>query len=61
MWVHLVSREMPEQCLNIDNFLEQTNVVFRFDVLTAVKMSMFVFGVLTPRGLVGRYQRFGGR
>jgi hypothetical protein len=32
----------------------------RFDVLTAVKMSMLVFWVVTPCGLVGRYQRFGG-
>jgi hypothetical protein len=31
-----------------------------FEVLTAVKMSMFVFWVATPRWLVGGYQRFGG-
>jgi hypothetical protein len=30
----------------------------RFEVLTAVKMLMFVFSVATPRGLAGRYQRF---
>jgi hypothetical protein len=32
---------------------------FRFEVLTAVKMSMLFFWVVTPCGLVGRYQRFG--
>jgi hypothetical protein len=30
-----------------------------FEVLTSVKMSMFVFWVVTPCGLVGRYHRFG--
>jgi hypothetical protein len=30
-----------------------------FEVLTAVKMSMLVFWVVKPNGLVGRYQRFG--
>jgi hypothetical protein len=28
----------------------------RFEVLTAVKMSVFVFRVATPCGLVGKYQ-----
>jgi hypothetical protein len=32
----------------------------RFQVHMAVKMSMLVFWVVTPCGLVGRYQRFGG-
>jgi hypothetical protein len=32
----------------------------RFEVLTAVKMSMLVFWVVMPCGLVGKYQRFGG-
>jgi hypothetical protein len=32
----------------------------RFEVLTAVKMSILVFWVVTQCGLVGRYQRFGG-
>jgi hypothetical protein len=31
----------------------------RCDVLTAVKTSMLVFCVVTPCGLIGRYQRFG--
>jgi hypothetical protein len=31
----------------------------RFEVLTAVKMSMLVFWVVTMCGLVGRYQRLG--
>jgi hypothetical protein len=34
-------------------------VSLRFEVLKAVKMSMLVFWVATPCGLVGRYQRFG--
>jgi hypothetical protein len=32
----------------------------RSEVLTAVKMSMLVFWVVTPCGLVNGYQRFGG-
>jgi hypothetical protein len=32
----------------------------RFEVLMAVKMSMLVSWVVTPYGLVGRYQRLGG-
>jgi hypothetical protein len=32
----------------------------KFENLAAVKMSMFVFWVVTPCGLVGRYQHFGG-
>jgi hypothetical protein len=32
----------------------------RFEVLTAVKMSMLLFWIVTPCGLVGRYQGFGG-
>jgi hypothetical protein len=31
----------------------------RFDVLTEESMSMFLFWVVTPCGLVGRHQRFG--
>jgi hypothetical protein len=40
--------------------IQETNVIIdRFEVLTAVKLSMlFSFG--TPCGFVGRYQRFGG-
>jgi hypothetical protein len=30
-----------------------------FEVLTAVKMSVFIFWVVTPCGPVGRYQSFG--
>jgi hypothetical protein len=37
-----------------------TNWYVRLEVLTAVKMLMFVFWVMTPFRLVGRYQRFGG-
>jgi hypothetical protein len=33
--------------------------MMRFEVLTEVKLSMLVFWVVTPCGLVGRYQRFG--
>jgi hypothetical protein len=32
----------------------------RSEVLTAVKVSSLAFWVVTPCGLVGRYQRFGG-
>jgi hypothetical protein len=32
----------------------------RFEVLTAVKMSVLVFRVVTPFELAGRYQRFEG-
>jgi hypothetical protein len=31
----------------------------RYEVKTAVKMSMLAFWAVTPRTLVGRYQRFG--
>jgi hypothetical protein len=37
------------------------SVFMWLDVLTAVKMSMLVFWVATPCGLVGRYQRLGGK
>jgi hypothetical protein len=30
----------------------------RFEVLTAVKMSILIFWVVTPRGRIRRYQRF---
>jgi hypothetical protein len=33
----------------------------RFEVLTAVNMSILVFWVVTPCGLSGRYQSFGGK
>jgi hypothetical protein len=39
--------------------LEQTPY-FRFEVLTAVKMSMLIFWVVPPCGLVNRYLHFGG-
>jgi hypothetical protein len=32
----------------------------KFEVLTAVKMSMLFFWIVTSCGLAGRYQRFGG-
>jgi hypothetical protein len=35
-------------------------VYVRFQILTAVKMSMLDCWVVTPRRLQGRYQRFGG-
>jgi hypothetical protein len=31
------------------------------EVLTAVKMSLLGFRIVMPCGLVGRYQRFGGK
>jgi hypothetical protein len=33
--------------------------MLRFEVLTAMKMSVLVFCVVTPCGLVGRYQHSG--
>jgi hypothetical protein len=35
-------------------------VLVRFEVLTAVKISILVFWVVTSCGLVGRYRHFGG-
>jgi hypothetical protein len=37
----------------------RVNTVVSSEVLTTVKMSMLVFWVVMPCGLVGRYQRFG--
>jgi hypothetical protein len=31
----------------------------RFEVLTTVNFPMLVFWIVTPCGLIGRYQRFG--
>jgi hypothetical protein len=39
---------------------ENETFLLRFEVFTTVKMSMLVFWIVTPCGLVGRYQRFGG-
>jgi hypothetical protein len=39
---------------------EKFEEVMRFEILTAEKMSMLVFWVVMPCGLVGRHQRFGG-
>jgi hypothetical protein len=35
-------------------------IFMRFELLSAVKMLMLVFWVVTPCGLVRRYHRFGG-
>jgi hypothetical protein len=40
--------------------MEYTFSCLRFEVLTAVKMPIFVFWVVTPCGLVGRCQHFAG-
>jgi hypothetical protein len=37
----------------------KTTPAVRYEVLTAVNMPMLVLWVVTPFGLVGRYQRFG--
>jgi hypothetical protein len=42
------------------NNVLKAKLPLRFEVLTAVKISTLVFWVVTPCGLVGRYQRFGG-
>jgi hypothetical protein len=34
-------------------------IYLRYEVLTAVKMSVLVFWVLTPYGFADRYYRFG--
>jgi hypothetical protein len=39
--------------------MEQIKMM-RFEVLAAVKVSMLVFWLVAPCGLVGRYQLFGG-
>jgi hypothetical protein len=36
------------------------NAIVRFEVLTAVKMSVLLFWVMMLCGIVGRYQCFGG-
>jgi hypothetical protein len=40
--------------------LEDAVCYVKSEVLTAVKMSMLFFWVITPCGLASRYQRFGG-
>jgi hypothetical protein len=49
------SNQCFEECLKF----KMLECYMRFEVLTVVKMSM-VFWVVTPCGLVGRYQCFGG-
>jgi hypothetical protein len=44
---------------NIKDHEKYTEPNVRYEVLTAMKMSMFVFWVVTPCGLVSRFQRFG--
>jgi hypothetical protein len=53
-WVPTFSRNVKERLKNI-----YLNV--RFEVLTAVKMSLLFLWVVTPCGLVGRYHCFGGK
>jgi hypothetical protein len=57
--------EKKEKEMKIKKEAEEMNetteqICIIFEILTAVKMSIFVFWVLTPCGLVGRYHRFGG-
>jgi hypothetical protein len=46
--------------MGLRNWGQAAACVRRFEVTTAVKMSMLIFWVVTPCGLVGRYQSFGG-
>jgi hypothetical protein len=66
-----MSRTVEQDCqhevviLRLQHFNNITDpnfccLCFRFEVLTAVKMSMLLFCVIPPCGLVGTYQRFGG-
>jgi hypothetical protein len=55
LWVTL----LVLHCHHVANKRAPTSHM-RSVVLTAVKMSMLVFWVVTPCGLVGRYQRFRG-
>jgi hypothetical protein len=46
-------------CVDADRCFQAQNMVWWFEVLKAMEMSMFVFWVVRPHELVGRYQRFG--
>jgi hypothetical protein len=45
--------------LNIPARSKIEDILMRFEVLTAVKISMLVFWVVNSCGLLGRYRRFG--
>jgi hypothetical protein len=50
---------------SIDLYSDHVNwiagcVASTFEILTAMKMSIVVFQIVTPRGIAGGYQRFGG-
>jgi hypothetical protein len=58
-----VDRSSPKWYLEYDQTACCETIVMsevRSQVLTAVKMLVFVFWVVTPFGLLGAYQRFGG-
>jgi hypothetical protein len=41
-------------------FKSEHKIIFNLEVLTGVKMTMVVFWIVMPCGLVGGYQHFGG-
>jgi hypothetical protein len=49
-----------KEILNVKTGGMYSDHCMRFEVLTAVKKSMLVFWVVTPCGIVVKYQRFGG-
>jgi hypothetical protein len=49
---------MIVESLEVSN-IRNHDLVYRFDEISAVKMSMLVLWVVTPSGLAVRYQRFG--
>jgi hypothetical protein len=61
-WIHLaqdsVLLKITAESLT-GNERNNTQVA-RFEVLTAVKTPMLFFWIVTPCGLLGRYQRFEG-
>jgi hypothetical protein len=52
-------REVPMGLKTSSSGVEK-KLMQRFEVLTAVKMSMLLFCFITPCRLVGRYHSFGG-
>lgn len=46
--------------LNILKFLQDFLKFIKFKSVTTMKISMLIFWVVTPYGLIGRYQQFGG-
>jgi hypothetical protein len=56
-WIYL-AQDM-DRWQTLVNTMTNLRARVRFEVLTAMKMAVFFFWVVTPCGFVGRY-RFGG-